>query len=48
MVPLLRPEWLRAAAYEHDAQDIDVAALHQGWLKKAKGRGHSDASPMPG
>jgi D-arginine dehydrogenase len=39
MVPLLRPEWLRAAAYEHDAQDIDVAALHQGWLKKAKGSG---------
>ena len=39
MVPLLRPEWLRAAAYEHDAQDIDVAALHQGWLKKAKAGG---------
>ena len=39
MVPLLRPEWLRAAAYEDDAQDIDVAALHQGWLKKAKAGG---------
>ena len=39
MVPLLRPEWLCAAAYEHDAQDIDVAALHQGWLKKAKAGG---------
>jgi D-arginine dehydrogenase len=39
IVPLLRPQWLRAAAYEHDAQDIDVAALHQGWLKKAKAGG---------
>ena len=24
---------------EHDARDIDVAALHQGWLKKAKAGG---------
>ena len=39
MVPLLRPEWLRAAAYEDDAQDIDVAALHQGWLQKARAGG---------
>lgn len=39
MVPLLRPEWVRAGAYEHDAQDIDVDALHQGWLRKARAGG---------
>lgn len=38
-VPLLRPDWIKAAAYEHDAQDIDVDALHQGWLRKAKAGG---------
>jgi D-arginine dehydrogenase len=37
--PLLRRDRLLAAAYEHDAQDINVAALHQGWLKKAKANG---------
>jgi len=39
MVPLLRPEWVKAGAYEHDAQDIDVDALHQGWQRKAKAGG---------
>ena len=39
LVPLLRRDRLVAAAYEDDAQDIDVAALHQGWLKKAKANG---------
>lgn len=39
MVPILDPDYLRAAAYEPDAQDIDVHALHQGWLKKARGQG---------
>lgn len=34
-VPLLRREWMAAAAFEADAMDIDVAALHQGWLKQA-------------
>jgi len=36
MVPILRREWIVAAAYEHDAQDIDVNALHEGWLRKAR------------
>lgn len=36
MVPILRREAIVAASYEADAQDIDVAALHQGWLKSAK------------
>lgn len=35
MAPALRRDWLVAAAYEADAQDIDVAALHQGFLRKA-------------
>ncbi|MCT7377806.1 NAD(P)/FAD-dependent oxidoreductase [Chelativorans salis] len=38
-VPLLKREWIAAAAYEADAMDIDVAALHQGWLKGAKRAG---------
>lgn len=36
MVPLLDPNQLVAAAYEPDAKDLDVAALHQGWLKQIK------------
>ncbi len=40
-VPLLSPDYVKAAAFEADAQDIDVHALHQGWLKKAKGQGAS-------
>lgn len=39
MVPLLKRDWLRAAAFEADAMDIDVAALHQGWLKQARKAG---------
>jgi D-arginine dehydrogenase len=39
MVPILRKETIVAACYEDDAQDIDVAALHQGWLKVAKAAG---------
>jgi D-arginine dehydrogenase len=39
MVPLLKRERLVAAAYEADAQDIDVATLHQGFLRKAKSAG---------
>ena len=39
MVPLLDPARIDAAAYERDASDIDVNALHQGWLKKARDKG---------
>jgi D-arginine dehydrogenase len=39
MVPILRKDAIAAACYEEDAQDIDVAALHQGWLKAAKAAG---------
>jgi len=39
LVPALRPEKIAAAAFERDAQDIDVAALHEGWLRKARSAG---------
>lgn len=32
-VPCLRPEVVHGALYERDAQDIDVHALHQGFLR---------------
>ncbi len=35
MVPILSRDYVKAAAYQPDAQDIDVNALHQGWLRKA-------------
>lgn len=39
MVPILRHDWVMAAAFEQDAQDIDVNALHEGWLRKARAGG---------
>ncbi len=36
MVPPLRPDYAVAAAIERDAFDIDVAALHQGFLRVAQ------------
>lgn len=36
MVPLLDKDQLAAAAHEPNAKDLDVAALHQGWLKQVK------------
>lgn len=39
MVPILNRDYVKAAAYQHDAQDIDVNALHQGWLRKASALG---------
>lgn len=36
MVPALRPGYAVAAAIERDAFDIDVAALHQGFLRVAQ------------
>lgn len=31
--PMLKPEWRQAGIFEEDCQDIDVAALHQGFLR---------------
>lgn len=39
LVPALREGWAVAAAIERDAFDIDVAALHQGFLRQLKARG---------
>jgi len=35
-VPLLRPDYLAAAAFDSDATDIDVHALQQGFLRAAR------------
>ncbi len=37
MVPALRPGWAKGAATEADAFDMDVAALHQGFLRQLRG-----------
>jgi len=39
MVPVLRDEDLIGAVYEEDASDIDVHALHQGFLRGARAAG---------
>ena len=39
IVPALRPEYAVAAAIEEDAFDMDVAALHQGFLRQVRARG---------
>jgi D-arginine dehydrogenase len=39
LVPALRPSYARRAAIETDAFDMDVAALHQGFLRQLKSRG---------
>ncbi len=39
LVPALRRDWMVAAAYEADTQDIDVASLHDLFLRRAKAAG---------
>ncbi len=39
LVPVLRPERVLGAVYEPDAADIDVHALHQGYLRGARAAG---------
>ena len=39
MVPALREDWLSGAILEKDAADIDVAALHQSFVRKARKNG---------
>jgi D-arginine dehydrogenase len=38
-MPVLKAGQIAAAAWEHDAHDIDVAALHQGYLRGIKAGG---------
>lgn len=37
--PILRPERVAAALMDSSGHDIDVAALHQGWLRRLRQRG---------
>ncbi len=39
LAPLLRPERVGAALYEEGIQDIDVASVHQGYLRAFRSRG---------
>jgi len=39
MCPVLRPEWLAGAVLEPDAMDIDVMALHQGFIRRVRRAG---------
>jgi D-arginine dehydrogenase len=39
MVPPLRPDYARRAAIEDDAFDMDVASLHQGFLRQLRAHG---------
>lgn len=38
-IPCLKPEVVHGALFERDAQDIDVNALHQGFLRGARAQG---------
>ncbi len=39
LVPVLKREWLASAMLEEGSQDMDVHALHQGYLRGMKSRG---------
>jgi D-arginine dehydrogenase len=38
-VPILRPDWVAAAALDESGGDLDVAAVHQGYLRAARRAG---------
>jgi len=39
LCPILRPEWTAHAFHEPDAMDMDVHAIHQGYLRGLRARG---------
>jgi D-arginine dehydrogenase len=39
LVPILRPDYVAAAAYEREAADLDVHGLHHGYLRLLRARG---------
>lgn len=45
--PCLRPELVHGALFEADARDIDVGALHQGFLRSFKQRGGTLSTNAP-
>ncbi len=47
LVPILRRELIAAAAFDSGARDIDVDALHQGWLRLVKRQGGEIATRTP-
>jgi D-arginine dehydrogenase len=47
MVPALRPGYASLAAIEEDCFDIDVAAMHQGFLRQARAAGGTLALRSP-
>jgi len=47
MVPILRPESIAAAAIEHDAQNIDVDRMLQGYARLFKSRGGQVITGQP-
>lgn len=47
MAPFLRPERIGRAVFEANVADIDVAALHQGYIKGAKSRGVEIQTKQP-
>ena len=47
LCPAIRPGWVAAAAVEEGAQDLDVAALHEGYRRAAVARGVSVLRSAP-
>lgn len=39
LCPVLRPDWTKRVLYNADAEDMDVAAIHQGYLRGFKAAG---------
>ncbi len=47
LVPMLDPEWLAGGLYEPGAGDLDVAALHQAFVRLARRDGATIATSRP-
>ena len=47
LVPVLREDYVAAGVLEADAMDMDVNALHQGFLRGARGRGAELRTGVP-
>ncbi|MFN7412222.1 MAG: NAD(P)/FAD-dependent oxidoreductase [Pseudomonadota bacterium] len=39
LCPILRPDWIAAAAIDESGSDMDVAAIHQGFIRQARQAG---------